>query len=388
MLEAVVGLIGGGKSCLAIYRALKYVSEGGRVYMNMRLTGALEVYDIETHKMSLVLPPDAPFCCLLRKRYKWEYQQGQYNFLLPEDMDDGFQNVIPAGTPEKKVLVVLDEVNEWFDSLERGKASSDASYRKTLRFMRQSRKVYIDVIFILQIFSTLNDRIRNLIGYVWQCRDMQYFEVAGLSVGFFLKRFFVWQKYYKDMKVAIAKPKWVVKDLEVFKCYDTTEIFGDGLGVLPAGSVQTNFAGAGKIQTIRSKKMNPLQTAILVLCCVSSAFASFMLYKGGNGSSSSVRVVTLTNTVALASASGGPSAAASSRVEWAPLSYGRCGDVEWCYAGGRMYKPGFRTDKGMVVSVDRYSIRLIDESGEHWIFHNDGGQQSSFSTVAKNGGAK
>jgi len=386
MIEAVVGLIGGGKSCLAIYRVLKYISEGGRVYMNMRLVGAVEVYDIDTKKMSLVLSPDAPICRILRKRYKWEYQEGQYNYLVPEDMEDGFQSVIPPGTPEKKVLVVLDEVNEWFDSLDRSRATTDKTYRSTLRFLRQSRKVYIDVIFILQVFSTLDSRIRELVGFVWMCRDMQYFEVAGLSLGFFLKRFFVWQKFYKDCRVAIAKPKWVTKDKEIFGCYDTTELFGDGLGILPAGAVKTDFSGAGRIKP-KGKKMNAFQSFLLVACCCCSAFASVVLWRGAGGVSAGSRVVTVTNTVVAAGSSVGRSGAGS--VEWARLAYGCAGNDEWVYANGRMFKPGFRTDKGVVVSVDRYSVRFVGEQGEHWIFHSDdSGLVKNSSVVSVKGGEK
>ena len=378
VLEAVTGLIGGGKSCLAIYRALKYCSEGGRVYMNMRLIGMVETYDIETHKIQIYLPPDAPFCNVLRKRYKWEYQQGQYNFLIPEDMEEGFQSAIPAGTPDKKVLVVIDEVNEWFDTKDRSRInSSDDSYRRTLRFMRQSRKVYIDVIFILQVFGTLDNRIRDLIGFVWQCRDMQYFEVAGLNVGWALKRFFVWQKFYKDMRTPIAKPKWVAKDVSIFKCYDTTELFGDGLGVIPAGQVRTDFSGLGRIQK-KVKSMNPLQVAILVICCLSSVATSFFILRGHGAAvgGGGVRVVYVTNTVGVSSGRV-QGDRETSRVKWAALSYGRAGDLEWAYADGRMYKPGFRTDEGMVVSVDRYAIRLIaDDGGERWIFHKEGNASS------------
>lgn len=384
MIEAVVGLIGGGKSCLAIYRCLKYISEGGRVYMNMRLVGAVEVYDIDTQKMSLVLSPDAPICRILRKRYKWEYQQGQYNFLVPDDMENGFQGVIPPGTPEKKVLVVLDEVNEWFDSLDRSRVNTDKTYRSTLRFLRQSRKVYIDCIFILQVFTTLDSRIRELVGFVWVCRDMQYFEVAGLSVGWLLKRFFVWQKFYKDMKVPVAKPKWVAKDLQIFGCYDTTELFGDGLGILPAGCVKTDFSGAGKIVKKKGQKMNKLQSALLVVCCLSSALCTVLMLRAGSVTvpAGVPQIITVTNTVGAVGVDRAP--VPSGSVEWGRISYVCAGKEDWAYVNGRMYKPGFRTDRGVVVSVDRYAVRCVGEDGrDNWIFHSEG----SGSSVAPVGGA-
>ena len=195
MIEVVTGRIGGGKTCMAIYRMAKYIAEGGCVYTNITLRGLLVTYDIETQKPCFTFASDAPIRLFLRKRYEWEIQDGQYHLIEPESMDDGFQTVIAPGTPDKKVLIVLDEVNEWFDSLDRDKARTDKAYRLTLRFLRQSRKVYTDVMFILQDFQTLNSRIRGLVGYMWICRDMEYFSVTGVRLGWLFKRFFVWQRF-------------------------------------------------------------------------------------------------------------------------------------------------------------------------------------------------
>lgn len=368
MIEVVTGRIGGGKTCMAIYRMCKYMASGGAVYTNIRLKGVIESFDIETRKPVFSFSRDAPIIGFLRSRYKWEYQEGQYNIICPDDMEIGFQSVVPPGIPEKKVLVVIDEVNEWFDSLDRDKVRTDKAYRLTLRFLRQSRKVYIDVIFILQDFSTLNNRIRGLVGFVWVCRDMQYFNVVGVPMGFIFKRYFVWYKYDGSGRFPQGKPRWVVKDFELFGVYDTTEIFGDTLGIAPAGSKIVDFRGKGLVKKV-GDKMNNFQFACLGLCCACSV-ASLVFILSGDDKSSGVcgGVVYVTNTVSNVAVDNRPKA---KNVFWAPIAYGRAGDFEWCYVAGRMYRKGMMCEYGRVVEIDKYHVRVVGDFGDVYFLHSE-----------------
>lgn len=375
MIEAITGRIGGGKTCLAIIRMAEYIASGGRVYSNVRFLGTYDVCKIDsvdkTHET--VVLPDAPIAKYLLKKYDWEIQPGQYNYLYESALETGFEHCIPKGLPDKKVLVVLDEVNEWFDTLDRESIKkSDGIIRDTFRFLRQSRKCYIDVIFILQVFETLNNRIRDLVAFLWVCRDMQYFKVSGVPLGWAFKHLFYWQKFDRSLPRAPAQfSKWVKKDFSVFALYDTTEFFGKDLGVL-----KTEKKVKFEKRKVEGFVMKKNQVAMLVLCCVSSlagcALAILAVVRGeGKAVGVGPKVVYVTNSVSGASA---PTANAGtngiSRIKWAMLNYGCAGDAEWAYVEGRLYRPRMRVDNGIVVAVCKDYIKVIGDDGQdYYIYH-------------------
>ena len=376
MIEAITGRIGGGKTCLAVIRICEYIASGGRVYTNVRLRGTRDVFtedgkDYETH-----VEPDAPVAVYLRKKFDWEIQHGQYNYLYESALETGFEHCIPKGLPEKKVLVVLDEVNEWFDTLDREDIKKASGIvRDTFRFLRQSRKCYIDVIFILQVFETLNNRIRDLVLFLWVCRDMQYFKVSGVPLGWMFKHMFYWQKFDRSLPRAPAQfAKWVKKDFGVFGLYDTTEFFGKDLGVLDAEK-QVKFEK--KVIDEGGDEMKRKHVLMLVGCCVSSlvgcVFAVLAVVRGEGAVVGKQKVIYVTNTVAVAqspSSAVAMSSNASQRITWAVINYGCAGSVEWAYVEGRLYRPQMRVDGGTVVALDKDYIKVIGDDGLDYYIYN------------------
>lgn len=389
MIEAITGRIGGGKTCLAIIRMAEYIASGGRVYSNVRFLGTHDVFtedgkDYETH-----VEPDAPIALFLRKKFGWEIQHGQYNYLYETSLETGFEHCIPKGLPEKKVLVVLDEVNEWFDTLDRSDVNKkDNILRDTLRFLRQSRKCYIDVIFILQVFDTLNSRIRDLVAFLWVCRDMQYFKVAGVNLGWAWKHFFYWQKFDRSLPRAPAQfSKWVKKDTAVFGLYDTTEFFGKELGIL---DVEKQVKFEKKKVEEKTEDMKRKHVFMLVGCCASSlvgcVFAVLAVVRGEGVAVGKQRVIYVTNTVAVASAAGSVSVTTNTtpRITWAPIAYGCAGKEEWAYVDGKLYRPKMRVEGGTVVAVDKDFVKIIGDDGhDYWVYS----VRSEFTpTAVKTGG--
>lgn len=373
MIEVVSGRIGGGKTCMCVVRMLEYCAKGGAVYTNIRLRGAVESKS-ESGKTVLTLKRDAPFCLLLKKRYGWTYQEGQYNFIEADVMDDGFQSVVPPGTSEAHVLVVIDEVNEWFDSLDRSSLQTNNAYRKTFRFLRQSRKVYIDVIFILQDFQTLNSRVRGLVGFVWVCRDMQYFKVAGLRIGWLLKHYFVWQLIDGQSR-QLVETRWIAKDRAVFGLYDTTEIFGDGLGIAEQRKVDFREKKKEDGEMTKVERLALFgSVGLSAVCCVSTFF------KGGGKMGFDVQsvvdklrpsVVYVTNDVSSAASDGVDLSLQPRRsCHWASIRYCLAQGLEWAWVDGRLFKRGFHTPYGVVVDMCRDYVKCISASGEYWIFQS------------------
>lgn len=71
MVEAFVGLVGGGKSYNSVRRMCNYIGNGGRVVTNILFTG----YNIETKEFDA----NAPIFPYLVNHYQWQYQPGNIN---------------------------------------------------------------------------------------------------------------------------------------------------------------------------------------------------------------------------------------------------------------------------------------------------------------------
>ena len=77
MVEAFVGLVGGGKSYNSVRRMMSYMALGGRCCSNILLTG----WDSSASDLSV----DSPVRDYLRS-IGWEYQPRQYVFIPFDEM--------------------------------------------------------------------------------------------------------------------------------------------------------------------------------------------------------------------------------------------------------------------------------------------------------------
>lgn len=263
MVEAFVGLVGGGKSLNSVRRMCSYMARGGRVATNIRLTGFC--------RLSGEFCPSSPLLPFLRS-LGWEYQSGQYTYISFDEMaiSPAWFKRVPAGlNREQRTLLVIDEATDLFDNLDRDKARSDSLYRELFRFLRLSRHAHIDVLFICQDLSSINSRLRGLVAGIWRSTDMKNFRLAKVRIPFPFDVFML-QRFDRRGKDELTR-EWVRKDPRVFDLYES-EAFGQSIGVkwdgraIPSGKIKTQNKGYGMFV----KLLCVLNTAALVFLVVRS----------------------------------------------------------------------------------------------------------------------
>lgn len=261
MIEAFVGLVGGGKTFCSTRRMCEYIVRGGVVCTNVYFRG----FDISSETFS----SDSPFLKYLSSR-SWNYQSGQYKYISFDDMvknADWFHSVPAGESRTKRTLLCIDESTDLFDILDRNKLSSDSVYRELFRFLRLSRHAHIDVLFICQDFFAINSRLRGLVGAIWKSTDMQHFRLPTFHIPLPVNCFLL-QKFDRTGKLELYR-EFLAKDNRIFAIYDS-EAFHDDLGV--------TFTGAIPDGSIRSKrKMSTFQKFILFFCLVVSIFVLIKL---------------------------------------------------------------------------------------------------------------
>lgn len=255
MISATIGIPGAGKSFWAVKHILDYIGAGGVVFTNIKLTGLYESEEAGFFHWKMF--PDAPAIKYLKKCFRWNYCEGQYSYIPLDQYDHNFLKLLPHGAKGKPILLILDEVNLWFDSLDRGKLSSDAKYREMFDFLRLSRHYHVDVNFLLQDFSTLNTRLRGLCAKVVKCTDMQSLKIKGVPVPFPFK-WFLWQEYDAKGRNIVRTSTWY-KDTDIFACYDSYCMVGES--ALSQAQIQTEFDGKQKRKA--KKKMSVFERVVL-----------------------------------------------------------------------------------------------------------------------------
>ena len=288
MIEAFVGLIGGGKTFSAVARIAEYVASGGVVCTNIELM--LDPwfnyrYADKLKRNRIDYPVDAAnlhyeenhfwanaggFRQYLLDRFQWELKPGQIIDLKSDQISGNLHEYLPAGTADKPVLVVIDEAVDWFDSEDRAEAN-----REFLTFLRYSRKLCIDIIMIAQEFTELNKRIRNQVQWVWTFKDLGTERIPVLRTRYPVP----WRhniacaqwsgrRWGKDAEEPVRlEMRW--KDQRIFGCYRTEELFRE---VKVLRDVKTDYSNEGKLNQRSKKKMNKferlmLAASIVVSCC-------------------------------------------------------------------------------------------------------------------------
>lgn len=380
MIEACVGLPGTGKSYFATQKCLEYIASGGAVFTNIRFKGveAVKVSDGSEEPAPLdryELASDAPFIRVLRRRFDWVYQPGQYHYIDDETIKGNFLEVIPAGTPDKKVLLVLDEVNDNFDSLDRGRLNNDSSYRRLFDFLRLHRHYFIDVLLLLQAFDTLNNRLRQQCQYIWRMTDMQGLRLPGLPIRFPL-RLFLWQQFDRTGRTLIRRMTWP-KEQCIFDCYDSFQQWNKFQ--LSPVKLQTNFTGQGKPKR-EVHKMTNGDRLIVILGFVILGFVFVFFGRPRNGASVAPQVVVVTNYVERASSpSGGPSAAPSGpRVIRGLWEFSEAGEFRWGFFNGDRLDLGAPCEWGTVSDIQKNYVRVDAADGSVvWLMPSNRGPGST-----------
>ena len=363
MIEACFGVPGSGKTYYAVHRSLQYIASGGSVFSNIRFHGVEPVEEpkgFERYKLS----GSSNVIEVLLKNYGWDYQDGQYHYIDLDSMDSDLLSCIPRGTKSKPILLVLDEVNEWFDSLDGGKLKRDEKYRELFKFLRLSRHYHVDVLFLLQDFATLNARLRGLCQNIYKSTDMQRLRVPGIPFRFPFP-WFLWQQYDKSGRVCVRSQTWP-KEQHIFKCYDSFCEFGEIS--LSNSQFVSDFGKSGKLVKDK-KKMNKYDRVFIygILLLMLG-----VLFRSGRSTAvdSNVSVVTVTNVVERVTVSDSVLAVSPSdkdallTVSFEPFFYGCDGyKKEWVLANGRRYIKGQRHPEGVVVDVNKDFVRIVGVGG-------------------------
>lgn len=252
MVEAFVGLVGGGKSYNSVRRMMAYMARGGRCCSNIRLSG----WDDGEGDLGL----DSPVRDFLRS-IGWEYQPKQYIYIPFDEMVKDFEWIqrVPAGVDRQhRTFLVVDEATDLFDTLDGGRLKSDSAYREIFHFLRLSRHVHVDVLFIAQDIDSINKRLRGLVSGVWRSTDMKNFRLPVLKVKFPFDLFLL-QLFDRTGKFETRR-EWLRKDGRIFGLYES-EAFNQSLTVKWDGVAVS--LDRGQIKEGK-KKMNIIERLLLV----------------------------------------------------------------------------------------------------------------------------
>jgi hypothetical protein len=89
-----------------------------------------------------------------------------------------FYRVVPRGSEDCQVLVVLDEAHLWFNS--RDWKKNDDDFRETFNLATQHRKHWLDIILITQHFANIDSQFLRLTETIWRFRDLKKSPLWGV----------------------------------------------------------------------------------------------------------------------------------------------------------------------------------------------------------------
>lgn len=375
MIQAFVGLVGGGKSFCSVRRMMSYMALGGRVASNILLTG----YDETISDLSA----DSPVRDYMRS-LGWDYQPKQYVYISYDEMCSNPQwfKKIPAGlSRDKRTLCVVDEATDMFDTLDGGKLRTDSGYRELFHFLRLSRHAHIDVLFVCQDIKTINTRLKSLVANIWRSTDMKNFKLGIFKFGFPFNVFML-QLFDKTGKLEI-KREFVRKDSRVFACYQS-ETFQNDIGVKWDGVAVQD----GKIKKGVKKKMSTFWKLLVVGSLALQSWLLYLVYNKSDlqpsvvvssSSGDSIDYARLFSAVSNLAFNVSSSVMTSvvSQVEFASddepkktfqcfrgkYDFHQCGTLKWIEFDGDTFRLGMPTEFGRVTVIDQYFTILTDETG-------------------------
>jgi hypothetical protein len=197
MIEIFEGRIGGGKSYHAVERICKYLAAGGVVATNITLNWE-------------------GVCRYCRARWGVDPDREQWVEVVEEQIHV-FHRHVPKGTKDKPTLVVIDEAHAYFNSRDWSQAN-----REFLWFLTQSRKAFIDVIFISQSANNIDKQLRALFSYLWRFRDLRTWKIPVLGMRYPFDQFLSVQ-YDQDGKSELVR-RFAFKDRLLYGAYDTFQL--------------------------------------------------------------------------------------------------------------------------------------------------------------------
>jgi hypothetical protein len=205
----VTGKLGSGKSLACVSKIRDYLSAGRRVATN------LDLYLDEMFsycKESAIRLPDKPRASDL------------------DALGDGYLSDDPRDNDESRYgLIVLDECGTWLNSRE----WNDKERRKLIDWFLHARKHRWDVMFLIQDVESCDAQIvRSLCEHLVVCRRMDRFKVMGIG----LPKVHIANVYY-GRSTEVRVERWTYKGADLYRAYDTRQVFRDGVEYLDQGPV-------------------------------------------------------------------------------------------------------------------------------------------------------
>ena len=225
--EIFEGRLGGGKTYTSVLRIVDRLRQGGVVATNVQInTKAIE------H--------------LITSRYGVVPNLHKQLYILTEEQICDFYKYIPVGDGIGiNPLIVMDEFHLWFNSRDFGQTHKQ--HRPTLTFITQARKLHVDLLLISQSALNVDKQfIRQLHG-IWRFRDMSKFIIPGLGIKLpFVGNYILGARFDQDGRTLVDR-HWIKKDLEIFKCYETTAL------LRPITDLSTNVVGQLKLDKVQKE---------------------------------------------------------------------------------------------------------------------------------------
>lgn len=200
MISIFEGRIGGGKTYLAVTRILAHLAKGGTVVTNVELL------------------PDG-CACYLAKHYGLQMDPSAIRFLNEEETGFFHKHLI-GGTKELPVLAVIDEAHLWFNA--RDTMQTGSTKRALLTFLSQSRKLGVDVIFIVQKEENLEAQFRRLASELWRMKDLSKLRIPGFGIQYPWPHIIAFR--LDAANGLLMERKIIRRTHDVFDCYDTNAL--------------------------------------------------------------------------------------------------------------------------------------------------------------------
>lgn len=201
LVWGVVGNLGGGKSLSAVNLAVRSMLNGYFVCSNIT---------INTDEIARSF--DCPW---VKKLY--------LHISLDDPSFDPFK--LPCGSPRgssggKRVIIVLDEVAEWFDQYTN--ASRDPRIQRVWSWLRHSSKRSQDVVIVCQRQEYINKVVRTLIArWIW-VDDLAVYRIPKLKCKLPFCSGLVMQNVFDRMGQKIGSASFIRKS-KWGRFYDTAE---------------------------------------------------------------------------------------------------------------------------------------------------------------------
>lgn len=259
-IEAIFGVIGGGKSYTATERMLEEACMGSVIRTNVPL-------NIDEFREEC-------------RRRGWELGNDQVGILTDADTQD-FHKHVPQGEIGRLTFVVIDEAHRHWPA--RKTVVSGVS-DELMEFLTHVRHYHVRVIMISQSMENVDCRVRRLIEYWWKCRDMRRWRFIGMK--YRLPQLLQVQ-FDMDGKTEIGS-RLIAWDPRIWRCYHSFE----GLTDVTMESAQGEFGGRLTKDEIMTKwNWVGVSCLICVGITINCIVTKHAVAKGVQGAGSTTTVV-------------------------------------------------------------------------------------------------